>query len=489
MPKVTTDLLMSTENECLTVLRDGASSVGIDAAVRLLIAQLRQLAPSLPSPSGTFTPYGNVYPDTNMHLECAALETDSPYLLATALEQLQKLVAAANASMKETGTPLLLLANNNHSGRFAENGNTTWGAHENYLVEEHPTSFAQAILPMLATRVYAGAGAVESPNGRFFAGVRAQVMDYDVGGSTTGSRALHSTARDEGHMGPSPQRWRYHLICGDGHRSQFNVALQFGATALAVKAILFDPGLAGRVPKILGRPGIASWRDALRRFNVLAPQPGQPPRVDPLAIEVQRVYLEGARAYVKAHPGLPAWTWRLLDEWDATLWAMEAGRNDWLAQRLDAWIKHALFSAVLEERGVPWSAVPSNDPVLSMLAVVNQNYHDFTSPDSLFAQLEASGAIEHRVAAPLEPGGEPEPWVPQTRTRAAARARMLIAERSRPGLMMDWSCLHDAANRRFRTIYDPFAAQYSDWVGPQAPRVLPPRPAPPRQAASVEPPF
>lgn|GEM_PF-3615495 len=60
-------------------------------------------------------------------------------------------------------------------------------------------------------------------------------------------------------MGPKPNCFRYHQILGDGHRNHFNLALQFWATALALKAAIYDKKLPAE---------IASYRDSHHRETI-----------------------------------------------------------------------------------------------------------------------------------------------------------------------------------------------------------------------------
>jgi hypothetical protein len=102
------------------------------------------------------------------------------------------------------------------------------------------------------------------------------------------------------------------------------------------------------------------------------------------------------------------------------------------------------------------------------LALLDQGYHDFCDPDSLFARLQRGGQLEHRVGPRIEPGSEPEPFVPETGTRARARARFIREHAPGNGLRMDWSCVQDVPGSRLRRLCDPLAADYGPWE-PAAP--------------------
>lgn len=453
--------LTSVETECLTAVAQTRTAEVVAGAVVRLLTQLRSLAPSLAGPAGFFHGYGRVYMD-GPHVELAAAECDSPLDLPGLVERQQQLVARAVAELPRQGLTIIL-ANNNHDGLLGA-GAATWGSHENYLVDHPPESFTDRILPFLATRVYAGAGGVHYPSGEFHAGVRLNFIEQDAGGGTRDQRALHSTARTEHLMGKTPGRYRYHTVLADSNRAHFSLALKHGATLLALKALDFDPDLLQPLPGSpapeCGRRSV--WMRAMQRFNVLA-RPGQPPQADPLALQIQQLYLDGARRFADAHASLPAWVAVVLEYWEQTLRALAHHDHAWLAQRLDPWIKYGLYTAVLERHGHRWDDLPRHESLFYELALLDQNYHEFCNPDSVFTKLEQAGALRHRVAAPVGPGAEPEPFVPATATRAAARARFLRENGGDPWLRMDWDAVYDLRHARRRPLADPFAATYGPW--------------------------
>jgi hypothetical protein len=427
---------MSAEIECLTAVPDDPRRT--EAAAAQFIQTIGNLAPSLPGTSGIFNGYARIYCDLG-HIELALIECDDPYLLTSILERVQILATRAVARLTAGGVRLVL-ANNNHSGLLTH-GCQVWGDHENYLVEQHPATFTEEILPFLVTRIYQGAGGIHYPTGDYLAAVRPICMELASGGGTTGMRAVHSTAREEHHMGSSPDRFRYHQILADGHRSFYNLALQFGATALAIKAMLFDARLR-RELKQWRTQFSGDWVETLQRLHVLAPA-GRELRIDPLIVQTQRLYLEGARRYATRLKNPPAWIPRILCDWEDTLNAYARLDRAWLARRLDAFAKYELYSAVLRESGSSWRQLARDDRLFCELALLDQNYHEFCNPQSVFSKLEARGLVQHRVAQQVVPGEEAEPYVPHTATRARARARFIVAQSGHKGLVIDWSWLHD----------------------------------------------
>lgn len=456
MVKVNGKFALSVEIECLTATPDNPRAR--ESAISRFMQVLKELVPSLPGAAGIFTGYAKVYRDVG-HIEIAVIECDSPYALPSVVERIQILAARAVERLRAEGINLVL-ANNNHSGLLKADC-AVWGDHENYLVEQHPSSFTDAILPFLVTRIYGGAGGVHYPSAKFLAAVRPICMTLATGGGTTEMRAIHSTARDEPHMGPSPDGHRYHLILGDGHRSHFNLALQFGATALTVKAILFDNKLRREVDK-LRREFSDDWVGTLQRLNVLA-KPGEGLCIDPLIVKTQRVYLEGARRYAASLDDPPDWIGRLLDDWQTTLSAYERLDRAWLSLRLDSFAKYEFYSAVLQDAGCTWQSLPRRKQLFHELALLDQSYHEFCNRQSVFHRLEEAGVLDHRVGKPIGPGEEPEPYVPETNTRAKARARYIRDHQGHDELVVDWSWLHDKNNGRRRQLYDPFAQEFGPW--------------------------
>jgi len=186
-------------------------------------------------------------------------------------------------------------------------------------------------------------------------------------------------------------------------------------------------------------------------------------RVSPVALSTQALYLEGAHRVADRMDPRPEWVDQILKDWEATLDALSRMDRTWLAARLDAFTKYELFSAVLADAGYDWHDVPQRSDLFWELALLNQNYHEFTNPDSMFDQLEAAGALKHRVVPRVEPGNEPEPFVPKTGTRAEARARFIKAHQNVPGLAMSWTEARDLIRNRYRAIGTPFATQFGPW--------------------------
>ena len=469
--------LMSTETELLTALC-GQASIDPGQSIVDLLEECSRLAPSAPGQLGLFNGYGRIYWDIR-HLELAAAECDSPYALISIIERQQALLANALARLQQRGVEIGV-SNCNHSGLLSDSA-ATWGSHENYLIHQRPEELADDILPFLVSRLYTGAGGVHWPTGNFLAGVRLQFLNRDRGGGTMNDRAIHSTARAED-LTSDPARYghRYHILLGDSLQSQFSQFLRFGSTAVVLKMLAWEASMSTDVADSIdatkqlgelermptdGHGGrSAFWMRALRRFNVLA-EPGAALLFHPMLCQVQRLYLDRCDRFADAHPDLPAWVREVLAVWDSTLNALERGDDDWLAERLDPWIKHRLITRFLDETGLTWHDVPQNRELHERLALLNQDYHDFSRSDSVFSQLERHGMLRQRVTPAIEPGTEPDPFVPETSTRAAARARFLKQHTPDGGLMnssrfeIDWTTIIHNRTRRIWRLDDPFALE------------------------------
>ncbi len=450
--------LFSIEQECQTTIGGVGDDPRIPLALREFLGIVGKLAPSLPGPAGLFNGYGRVYVDIGNHLEFAAIECDSPTVLTQVVEAQYALAKKAARELAESGTHLMLV-NNNHD-ELLRQGIAVWGTHENYLIDVPANDIAPLAIPFLATRTYAGAGGVVFPTGELVAATRPLAIARETGGSTTHNRALFSTCREEHHMGPNPDRFRLHLIVGDGHRSHFNLALQLGATALALKAIQHTPNLARALRGIGARKRGEGWVKAMRRLNHLA-RPGEPPRVHPKAVEVQRVYLAAAREVVEEMSSPDPWMADTLEAWQATLDAYDRTDLAWLSARLDAFAKYEIYSSYLEQRGTTWQEVPGHDEALSELTLLDHDYHAISEEGSLFEKLETAGVLEHRVAPPIEPGQEAEPFVPDVGTRARARARFIREHASKRDAHVTWECAVLPSSDEPQWLLDPFAEAYT----------------------------
>jgi len=459
MSRIRASFAMGLETECLTVEAEPAHGRRGGASERLL-ELLDEIAPSLRGPTGIFQGYGRIYLDLG-HVEVATCECDSPFRLVSVYERQQSLVREAVRRLADEGGAILL-ANTNHNGVIEPRSTVTWGSHENYAVPVDPAQFADRLVPFAATRLYAGSGALRFPDGAYLASARAPFLQTLTTGNTTETRGLVSTARMEPHAAAGSGWYRLHLISGDGHVSHFNLALQFGATYLAAYAAIHDPELPGELERVAAPIGSIGWLELLDRINVLA-RPGEDPRVDPRALKVQRLYLEAARRTSARLPDRPAWADRVLEDWDSALGAMERGDRAWLASRLDAFAKYEILAGALRRGDRTFADLRGDRPAFARLALLEQRYHDFGGDRALVDRLERAGVLDHRVGPRIEPGGEREPFVPETGTRAEPRARFVREHGGSERYLVDWARVLDLERHRIARFEHPFVRELGKW--------------------------
>jgi hypothetical protein len=136
-----------------------------------------------------------------------------------------------------------------------------------------------------------------------------------------------------------------------------------------------------------------------------------------------------------------------------------------LSARLDAFIKYELFTHYLAERGHSWMDVPANEDLLSQLALLDHDYHAISTPESAFSDLEGRGVLAHRSRPLVVAGSEPEPFVPDVRTRARPRARFIKDHAQDRGLnhrlTVSWDFVREFDSGRTHKLHDPFATEFA----------------------------
>ena len=416
---------MGSETECLTVVNP-PERFG-EAAARFF-ARLEETTPTLAGPSGLFLPLGRIYLDGD-HLELATCECASPFELVACQLGLERLAARIAAEISVDG-PKLELFTIGHGGLLAQDS-PAWGHHGNHLVAWPPEELAPLIVPFLATQFIAGTGG-RLADGTWIATARHVFLDREVGGSTVSARALAGTSRDEP-LTPEPERfgYRFHAIHGDATVRPWSRTLAAGTLALALRAAAWNADLVRPLPRHCEAHGRrAFWMRVARLAQRLAGADAAS-AVDPIAIAVQRHYLQLVDRMLADWPDAPAWTGQVVVMWDAVLTACERNDPDWLAERLDPWAKRARLE---------WADGTSEPRRAEEIALACQEDH----------RLVSDGPT---VAAPFTIW-EPDA-VPATATRAVPRARAIREGRGR-GWLADWHVVTDGVGRG-RRFDDPRA--------------------------------
>lgn len=336
------------------------------------------------------------------HPEYSAPETTNP-MDAVIWDRAGTVVAdrAARYAAQLVDHPIRIYKNNT-DGKGA-----SYGTHENYLMDRRTPfpAIVRALVPFFATRsIYAGAGrvgiGVDSREAGFQLSARADFFEAEVGLETTLKRPIVNT-RDEPHADPAKHR-RLHVIVGDANISETATLLKLGATALVLGLIE-----AGRAPDMgLANP-VRTIHEVSHDVGLQATHEGVDGRRR-TALEIQRCYLDAARAHAQDGPwaGDPL-TWRILELWETTL--------DTLAQdpfgcrtTLDWVAKLDLLQRYRDRDGLAWDA--------PRLALVDLQYSDVRPDNGLAARLEQRGELvrlttpEQVEYAVSHPPGDTRAW-------------------------------------------------------------------------------
>ena len=295
---------------------------------------------------------------------------------------------AARAAASLPGGHDIVLYKNNTDGKGA-----SYGTHENYLMDRRTPfrAIVDALTPFLVTRqVFTGAGRVGiGQDGRrpgFQLSSRADFFEVEVGLETTLKRPIINT-RDEPHADPALWR-RLHVIAGDANMSETATLLKLGATSLVLSMIE------------AGGPDLdISLADPVRAMHRVSHdrtlrEPLECLRRSPMtALEIQRAYLEAARAHVAsgaiagAGAGASAGddaTAEILELWADTLDGLSEDPRE-LSDRLDWVAKLVMLEGYRRRDGLDWTA--------PRLAAVDLQYADTRPERGLALRLEQRGSL------------------------------------------------------------------------------------------------
>ena len=313
----------------------------------------------------------------------------------------------------------------------------SYGCHDNYLMRrEVPWDrLVTEVVPFLVTRqIFAGAGkmGVEGEDAAERAGVfqiaqRSDFFSVLCSIDTMNRRPLVNT-RDEPHANAALYR-RFHVIIGDANMSQFATALKIGTTALVLE--LIEQGHAPRLElarpieatKIISRDETCRWIIELQDGRKIS------------AIDVQRLYLEAARAHCAADEET-AW---LLREWELVLddlaldfWRCR-DRIDWVAKKF-------LLTTFRESEQLDWS-----DPWLQS---IDLEYHNLSLQDGLYYELVREGQMQKFVS---DEDVKRAIFQPPETTRAFFRGRA-VAKFNREIESIQWDEIVFASNGERRAV-------------------------------------
>ena len=389
-----------------------------------------------------------LYLDVGSHPEYATPECDSVPLLITHDRAgdriLEGLVFDGEERLRAEGIngDIYLFKNNTDSG-----GNS-YVCHENYLVERHGdfARLAERLIPFFITRqIITGAGKVlQTPRGPIYAlSQRADHIWEGLSSATTRSRPIINT-RDEPHADAELYR-RLHVIVGDSNMSEMTTMLKVGIVDLVLR--MLEGGVVMR-DMSLENP-IRSIRE-ISHDSTCKTEVKLSTGRDLTAIQIQSEYFEKASAFADSR-GLredPVHR-RVLDLWEKSLIALEAGDPDSLDRDLDWVIKKKLIDRYMDKHDLPLGS--------PRIAQIDLAYHDITRNRGLFYLLERRGMV-NRISKDLEVFEAKS--IPPQNTRAKLRGDFIkSAQENHRDYTVDWVHLklNDQAQRTV-LCKDPFTA-------------------------------
>lgn len=379
-------------------------------------------------PSNAFLTNGaRFYQDTGCHPEYSTPECDQILDLVihdkAGERLLEACLPAAEERLREEGLSgeIYIFKNNTDSL-----GNT-YGCHENFLMRRDADFWkvTEQLIPFFVTRqVYAGSGKVLKVSGKpqYFISQRAQHIHEKTSSSTTSSRSIINT-RDEPHADAEKYR-RLHIIVGDSNMSEFTTYLKIATTALVLSMVEDGYSIKG-----------IELEDPVKAIRDISRDPTLKRKVklddgrEMTALEIQRLYLERAHAYLQTQASDPVEE-EVFDQWASVLSALEDDPMR-LSREIDWVIKKRLIQSYADKKGCGW-----DDP---RVALMDLQYHDVKRDRGLYYLLESRDMTARMVD---DAEVQRAMSVPPQTTRAKVRGDFIrFARAKNRSYTVDWTYL------------------------------------------------
>lgn len=379
-------------------------------------------------PSNAFLVNGaRFYQDTGCHPEYSTPECDTIHDLVihdkAGERLLEACLPAAEERLREEGLSgeIYIFKNNTDSL-----GNT-YGCHENYLMRRDVDFWkvTEQLIPFFVTRqIYAGAGKVLKVSGKpqFFVSQRAQHIHEKTSSSTTSSRSIINT-RDEPHADAERYR-RLHIIVGDSNMSEYATFLKVGTATLVLSMIEEGETVTGM-----------ELEDPVKAIREISRDPTLKKKVrlddgrQMSAIEIQRVYLERAQAYLATQP-YDAVMEDVLAKWAQILDRLDDDPME-LVREVDWVTKRHMIQSFVDKKGCGW-----DDPRVFLMDL---QFHDVKRTRGLYYLMENKGMVERMVP---EEAIQRAMSVPPQTTRAKVRGDFIrFARAKNRSYTVDWTYL------------------------------------------------
>jgi|GEM_PF-1413995 len=258
---------------------------------------------------------------------------------------------------------------------------------ENYLLYKDRISLEKlrsGLIPFLVTRmIFAGAGRVS--DGSYLVSQRAFHIEREISDGEEGIMRI-----PEEPLADRDRYLRLQVLVGDPSMSEWSAYLKIGTTALVLQMIEDD---------FIGRN--LALRDPIQALRQVASDLSLTQKLELedgrklTAVEIQREYLEMAKAYFDALESealvrdIHRWEWApvgdILERWEHTLGCLADdpmkldGKVDWI-------IKRRLLESFREKHGLDWGAPE--------LVEADMRYHILLPEEGSYYRLEREGKVE-----------------------------------------------------------------------------------------------
>ena len=312
-----------------------------------------QWLPDLRSSKGVYIDNGSrYYLDSGNHNELSSPELQTPREIAVYDRAGEVILRRAKQRVKQIKQIDICITKNNVN--FSMPDRAAWGQHEAYTCWVPLEQAAAQLIPHLVSRIpYAGAGCLSShPHGEGYElSQRARHMTRPVGLETTHNRAIFCTRAWKPSDTSSAGWTRTNLISKDSQRCSFGMYLTYGVTSLLMM-IVNEGHQLGRDVRL---------KDPVRAMRMFSVDPALKKQVQlengkwATALDIQRAYFNEARPHVERGE-FPEWTLEVLEHWAETIDVLATDPR-LLSDRLDTYLKHAIFERQLARAGMSWQAL------------------------------------------------------------------------------------------------------------------------------------
>lgn len=362
----------------------------------------------------------------------------------------QGLVARAGPLTADAGRARKLLLFKNNVDSFG----TTYGSHENYLVEPAAMENIRFIVPFLVTRqIFSGSGKVSTPatpgESPFQLTQLADFIDRVFSDRTSQVRGIINLRKRE--IPRHGQNRRLHILVGDSNMSEYALGLRAGTTALVLRLLEEDslenlPALASSVQAI---------KDISRHFDCPVELEDRRGRYN--ALDIQTIYLERVHRFFKDRQPSRSEE-EILKLWGVTLaglkalkmsperWILEDDPQD-LRRKIDWILKLWLINRAQHNNGLDWWD--------HRLRILDLRYHDLDAGSGLFHRCQELGLVDRMVDEQEIRKAQVEP---PRNTRAWMRGSIIqhVWGKNVEAIVKNWECIHIVARPKGRLSAHPF---------------------------------